>query len=66
MQPLGKLIGPQLDRALGVDGISFDWTDLGAGDISGRARALQGMINAGIDLDRAMALSGLMVSDNDD
>ena len=66
MMPLGKLVAPQLDRAMGTSGIAFDWTDLGAGDISGRARSLQSMINAGVDLDRTMALSGLMVSENDD
>ena len=60
---LGRLVSSELTLKLGTD-VKIEWTATGAGDISGRARALQSMVRAGMDLTKAMALSGLMVSDD--
>ena len=64
MMPLGRLVGPQLDRALGVSGIAFDWRDLGAGDISGRARSFAQLVNAGMPLTEAAANTGILSVDD--
>ena len=61
--PLGRLVSSELTAKLGAD-VQLDFTALGAGDISGRARALQSMVKAGVDISRAMALSGLMIADD--
>ena len=45
--------------------VRLDWSELRAGDIAGRARALRSMIESGIDLTKAMSLSGLMISDEE-
>ena len=58
--PLGRLVEAELADKLDVPGLHLDWTDLQASDLSGRARALQSMVGAGMDLDRAAALSGLL------
>ena len=59
---LGRIVSAEMTSKMGSD-IRLDWTELRAGDISGRAKALQSMVGAGMDLTKAMALSGLMVSD---
>ena len=60
--PLGRIVAAELTAKLETD-VQLDWTELRAGDISGRARAMASMVKAGMDLTKAMALSGLMVSD---
>ena len=60
--PLGRIAAAELTAKLEVD-VQLDWTELRAGDVSGRARAMASMVKAGMDLTKAMALSGLMVSD---
>ena len=60
--PLGRIVAAELTAKLETD-VQIDWTELRAGDISGRARAMASMVKAGMDLTKAMALSGLMVSD---
>ena len=60
--PLGQIVAAELTAKLETD-VQLDWTELRAGDISGRARAMASMVKAGMDLTKAMALSGLMVSD---
>ena len=57
--PLGQIVADELTRKLEVE-ISFDWIELRAGDIAGRARAFQSMVGGGMAVDRAAALAGLM------
>ena len=66
MQPLGKIIGPQLDRALGTSGIAFDWRDLGAADVMGRARSFASLVNAGMPMAEAAANTGILSIDDDE
>ena len=61
--PLGKLVARELADKLG-DAVDLDWAELRASDVSGRARAFQSMVGSGMEVDRAMALSGLMVNDD--
>ena len=62
--PLGRIVAAELTAKLEAE-VRLDWSELRAGDIAGRARALRSMIESGIDLTKAMALSGLMVSDEE-
>ncbi len=58
--PLGRVVETEL--AVKLDGdVTLSWTELRAGDIAGRARAFQSMVGAGMELDRAASLAGLLV-----
>ena len=60
---VGKLISAELATKLNVEGLTLDFDQLHASDISGRARAFGSMVTAGMDISKAAALSGLMVED---
>ena len=60
--PLGKLVESELRAKLDT-GISLGWDELRASDLSGRARAFQSMVGGGMEVDRAAALAGLLVSE---
>ena len=60
--PLGRLVSHELTTKLDAP-VTLDWQELRASDISGRARAFQSMVGAGMDPAKAAALSGLMVDD---
>ncbi len=62
VSPLGRVVAHELSRKLDTD-VTLDWRELRASDIAGRARAFQSMVGAGMELDKAMALSGLLVAD---
>lgn len=64
--PLGKLIETELRHKLDDDTIRLTWDELRAADITGRARAFQSLVGAGMDVDRAMGLSGLLAPDEAD
>ena len=63
--PLGRLVETELRNKLNDPGITIDWSELRAADIASRARAFQSMVGGGMPLDRAAALSGLMVPDDE-
>ena len=60
IMPLGRLVGPQLDRALGTLGLAFDFTALAASDIMGRARAFGSLVQGGMSLSDAAAVTGIL------
>ena len=60
--PLGRIVADELSIKLDTD-VKLDWSELRAADISGRARAFQSMVGAGMDVAKAAALSGLLVAD---
>ena len=62
LSPLGRKVESELRRRLGD--VSLDWSELRASDLSGRARAFQSMVGAGMDISKAAGLAGLMDSDN--
>ena len=62
LAPLGRLVAEELQEKL-EDVVSIGWQELRASDLSGRARAFQSMVGGGMDMDKAMAISGLMVDD---
>lgn len=59
--PLGRVLVTAADRA-GL-AISLDWSNLMASDISGKARAFQSMVGAGMDVEDAASLSGLIAAE---
>ena len=61
LSPLGRKVESELRRRLGD--VTLDWRELRASDLSGRARAFQSMVGAGMDLSKAASIAGLMVQD---
>ena len=61
LSPLGRLVQTELRAKLGD--VTLDWSELRASDLSGRARAFQSMVGAGMDVSKAAGLAGLMESD---
>ena len=60
--PLGRIVETELAAKLET-AVSLSWAELRAGDISGRARAFQSMVGAGMDVAKAASLAGLIVAD---
>ena len=65
IQPVAAIAAVELSDKLDVPDLSFDFSDLMASDISGRARSFASMVKGGMSLDRAAALAGLLVQDDD-
>ena len=63
MMPVAKIITPELERKLEVEGLTFDFTSLRSADIQARARAYAGMVGAGLAPDVAGEISGILESD---
>ena len=60
LSPMAAIIENELQRKLDP-GITLGFTNLMAVDVQGKARSLQSMVNAGVELERAVILSGLLV-----
>ena len=58
LSPLGRLVEADLRAKLGGE-VSLSWQELRASDLSGRARAFQSMVGAGMEVERAAGLAGL-------
>ena len=61
--PLGKMFATELSEKLDDD-ITLDWTELRASDIAGRARAFGTFVQGGMDMDKAAAVSGVLMMDD--
>ena len=64
ISPVARVVADEMAVKLDTPGLAFDFKELFASDLSGRARAFQSMVNGGKSVDEAAALAGLMV-DND-
>ena len=62
--PVSKLVLQELREKLD-DTLTLDFEEVRSVDAQGRSRALASMVQAGMQLEKAVALSGLMVSDDD-
>lgn len=60
--PLGKMVEQELTEKLETP-VRLDWSELRASDITGRARAFQSLVGSGMDVNKAAALSGLLIED---
>ena len=63
ISPLAKMIAHELQRVIDSE-IEFEFDELRASDITGRARAFSSMVQAGMDLSTAAGLSGLLAIDD--
>ena len=61
--PLGMLASAALSETLEAD-ISLSFEQTGAADIASRARAFQSLVGGGMEVERAAALSGLVMADD--
>ena len=61
LAPLGRLVETELRRKLNAPELSLTWQELMASDLQGRARSFQSMINGGMEIGKAAALSGLLM-----
>ena len=62
LSPLGRMVESELQDKL-EDTVKIGWTELRASDLSGRARAMQSMVNGGMPVADAVSVAGLMVED---
>ena len=65
ISPVARIVAGELAVKLDVPNLAFDFSNLFASDLSGRARAFQSMVGGGMDVAKAAALAGLMVGDDD-
>ena len=59
VSPVAEIIVEELRAKLEIDDLKLTFDELFASDLQGRARALQSMVGAGMDLDDARRLAGL-------
>ena len=59
--PLLDSMAREAAHKLDAPGLAFDTTGLHAADVQGRARAFQSMVGGGMAIERAAALSGLLL-----
>ena len=65
VQPLGALVQAELQAKL-HSSIRISYEAIMAADIVAKARSLKNMVDAGMDLEKAMTLSGFMAAEDDD
>lgn len=63
ISPMGRVIQSELRDKLSPD-IGIEHGELMASDSQGKARAFQSLVGGGMEIERAVALSGLMVSND--
>ena len=61
--PLAKIVSEELSDKFEV-AISLSFDSLFAADLSGRARAFQSLVGGGMDIAKAAALAGLLLSED--
>ena len=64
ISPVARVVASELAFKLDTPGLAFDFSNLFASDLSGRARAFQSLVGGGMDIAKAAALAGLMVNDD--
>ena len=63
VEPVVKLVLGELRDKLDSPTLNLDFSDLMASDISARARSFGSLVQGGMDVERAAALSGLLAAD---
>ena len=59
LEPLGALVAAELAAKLDRPGLVLDFAPLMASDLAGKARAIKGLVEAGLELPAAAAVAGL-------
>ena len=63
LQPVGRIIADQIADALEVEGLTFDFSGIGAADIAAKARAWGTLTKGGVSPQDAGAITGLPIDD---
>ena len=63
MEAVVRPVAEELSRKLDSE-VHLDLQPLRSSDVQGRARGFAAMVGAGMELERAVALSGLMMADD--
>ena len=64
IQPLGRLVETELQAKLDASDIKLSWAELRASDLQARARSFKSMVDGGMELPQAAALSGLLLPED--
>ena len=59
LEPLGELVAAELAAKLDAPGLKLSFAPLMASDLAGKARAIKGLVDAGVELPAAVAIAGL-------
>ena len=65
IQPLGRLVETELQAKLDSPGIRLSWSELRASDLQARARSFKNLVEGGFTIEKAAALSGLLLPEDD-
>lgn len=57
--PVAKLVAQEAAEKLNAPGLRFDFAELQASDVAGRARAFQSLRNGGLDIETARKIAGV-------
>ena len=60
LEPWGRIVAQELGNKLDLPGLLFDWSSIRGADVQGRARALKSMTDAGLPIEQASAIAGLI------
>ena len=59
LEPMGELVAAELAYKLDMPGLTVDFSALMASDLAGKARAIKGLVDAGVGLEAAVTIAGL-------
>ena len=59
IEPLGVIVAAELAAKLEAPDLSLDFSPLMASDLAGKARAIKGLVDAGVNLPEAVMVAGL-------
>ena len=59
VEPMGDLVAAELAAKLDMPGLRLDFSRLMSSDLAGKARAIKGLVEAGLELPAAAAIAGL-------
>lgn len=65
ISPLGKLVEHELRRKLDAPDLTLGWSELRASDLQARARSFKSMVDGGMEIEKAAALSGLLLPEDE-
>ena len=62
--PVARAVTQELQAKLEQPELSLDFAELRASDVAGRARAFGSLVNGGMEIDKAAAVSGVLTDDS--
>ena len=63
LTPMGRMVAAELADKLEIPGLRFNWSNLMAGDITGKARAFRSLVQGGMDVAKAASVSSGLMTD---